>query len=493
MEASEFWVQLLHMKGSAEEDARERVIDFTGFSFPFHRDGFNQMNFSKMPNFSKAVFEEDADFFRAKFHSSANFTNAIFEKSAVFGLAEFHGGADFFGATFRGITAMDKAEFWGEADFTDATFCTLTSFDEAKFHSLLMLNDAIFLERSTFKDASFEGQVEFRATGFSGHASFGGAVFSKPVEFAWTVFSDIADFSSARFQDADFLETQFLGDACMGAIFNGTTTFDRVIFQRDTLKIPQYLSYLSELSTVRITSFAGARVGRNGEVRFSQPREVQPIQCRAVDHVSFLNCDVTKFNFQDVEWGTYRGRNAVVEEALMAKSGFAQLTADQLRQTYARLGFAQVTADQVRQTYARLRRNLEKAMRHSEAGDFYVGEMEMRQKVLERLGWSGLLDRLLLRLFSVLSKYGESIARPLLIWTPIVVISFTALRVLLGETTSFGYGNPLSLGESFWRSVAAFFQLRSAEYITDIVERLISIPILACVVIALRRKLERKS
>ena len=75
----------------------------------------------------------------------------------------------------------------------------------------------------------------------------------------------------------------------------------------------------------------------------------------------------------------------------------------------------------------------------------------------------------------------------------IVVLGLAGLRLVVGEPSEWRLCQPLSVEESLVRSLASFFQLRSTTLWTDILERLVSIPILGVLFIALRRKLERRS
>jgi len=447
-EAEEFRRELFAYKTKAEEDPAIPAINFIGFVFP-------------RPLFS--------------------FENTEFKKATLFDNAIFEGEAPFDGVTFSEDTWFEEARFSGIASFYRATFDGVASFGRAKFSEMALFESAKFSKDAKFGGATFSGMALFGGATFSENAVFGTAIFRESATFWRAIFSGLAIFGGATFRNVSFHEAVFVGFADLGARFEGTAVFERVVFQRDTIESSNFVELMEPqpIPNVRITAFHDASVGKEGEVRFIQPREYDArlgIERNfGIDRVSFLNVDLERFNFQEVEWGILRGRRAVIEEAMMGRPPFET-----------------VTPEKVRQVYGRLRANQEKAFRYAEGGDFFIGEMEMRRCWLRGRGWRGLAERFLLWVFSGLSRYGESISRPALA-TLIVVLGFAGLRPLLNEPSELYPLQPLSLQESLIRSLAAFFQMRSPNLPTDIVERLLSIPILATLFIALRRKLERRS
>jgi len=418
------------------EKAEEPIIDFRGFVFPVD--------------------------LQLKDH--------VFEKRLFLSGATFLRRAQFAGATFS-----------DGAFFNDALFSELAGFSGATFSKEAIFCEAIILGHAAFHDVQFRGFTNFSEVKFKGYAAFDKAEFLGDAEFHYATFSDDVLFDGARFGRVAFRDTKFHGNLRVGARFDGSAVFERALFQRDTIESSD-LSFLLEqdpYQNMSVTSFSGATVGPSGDVLFIQPREYNSRlgveMNHAIDRVSFLNADLVGFNFQEVEWGRYHGRRAVVDEVLMSITPFEN-----------------VTPEQVRQICARLRANEEKAFRYAEAGDFFIGEMDMRRRWLRGKGWRAIPERLLLWIFSGLSRYGESISRPALA-AFILIFSLAGLRLGLHESSEWQFCQPLSFQESLTRSVASFFQLRSTALWTDTLERLLSIPILGVLFIALRRKLERRS
>jgi len=385
------------------------------------------------------------------------------------------------GATFLGHAQFADATFLDGAYFFDATFSENAGFRGATFSGAAIFGGAIISGHAGFHDVKFGGYTNFKEATFRGWAGFDGAKFLGDADFDYATFSDDVLFDGARFGRVVFRETKFHGNLRIGAHFDGHAVFERALFQRDTIESSD-LSFLLERDPdqdLSLTSFSGATVSASGEVLFVQPREynarLKVERNLAIDRVSLLNASLGRFNFQDVEWGRYRRWRVVVEEVLMGRPPFED-----------------VTPEQVRQSCARLRGNMERAFRYADAGDFFIGEMNMRRRSLRDKGWRAFPERLLLWLFSWLSRYGESISRPTLA-AFILIFSLAGLRLVLHEASEWQFCQPLSFQESLTRSVASFFQLRSTALWTDTLERLVSIPILGVLFIALKRKLERRS
>jgi hypothetical protein len=434
--------------------------------------GFDEATFSGV-GFDDATFSRGAGFHSTIFSGDADFIDAKFAGSVKFGKATFSGGAWFSGAAFSGDADFDEAKFAGAVDFDRSTFSRYAGFNKVTFSRYARFNQATFSWHARFYDAKFLGDVEFGDAKFSEDAEFNDAKFSGNVNFKRTTFFGPFLLNDAIFsKNAGFVETRFLGgkDSKHFAFFDGSSFEGFLEFTR------------TEFAS--LTSFRGLRVAERGEVRFDGAINMA--------NVSLRNTLLDRFNFVDVVWGELADqRLSVLEHRYLGKELFGEI----------------ITAKHVYQVYSRLRRNYERhAGRYSEAGDFFVGEMEMRRKALKVRGWGGTFERFLLWLFSGLSQYGESIVRPIL-WAFFFIGLFTILRIASAEPQILLVPilrnqtqiltrvevAPISSNESLLRSVAAFFQLRSPDYWTDAFERIVSIPILGTLFIALKRRLERKS
>ncbi len=339
------------------------------------------------------------------------------------------------------LDRMMKDNTVKELDFTRFIFPEV-SFAHKQFEKPVNFTDATF-EEADFREATFE-RVDFRGATFIGKADFYKAKF-KEAYFPGATFEK-AYFSVAKFKEAYFSDATFIGKAeFIGATFIGKAHFVGTRFG--------------------VAVFAYAVFYKPKEVRF---------QDVDLSNVCFTYADVTDVDFVNVTWAKKRSglgsRLRVAEEEL--------------------IGRWEVTYEGVAQLYCRLRRNYESNYRFIEAGDFFIGEMEMRRlnvdtRFKNRAVKNGVLwlkrNLSLLAIYKYLSLYGESYHR-LTVLAISIILSFAAINWLTG-----GY----ELGESLINSLAAFFHLR-AETASDLVERLSSIPILGLLFIALKRKLERR-
>jgi hypothetical protein len=85
----------------------------------------------------------------------------------------------------------------------------------------------------------------------------------------------------------------------------------------------------------------------------------------------------------------------------------------------------------------------------------------------------------------------ESAFLPLVVWTPVVIIIFAVARLHFGN----GFSSNLNVGNilnELLNSFSAYFQIPRSDRALDIIERVISAPILGSGFIAIRRKFERR-
>jgi len=376
----------------------------------------------------------------------------------------------FSGSKFQ-RAAFDKAEFSGDASFRTAEFSRLVSFRYTKFLKNVVFHGAQFSRSAMFSRAKFLGNASFTDSKFSSLVSFRGCEFSSNAIFRRTQFSGDSIFHETRFKGP----THFDGSKIIGLV-----TFWSTFFQT---KEDQILSSPIE----KHTSFDEIKVDRGGEVRFEGGT--------CMSRVSLHHADIGRFSFLDVRWGRLGGRASVMEHGILEER--------KRRSKDAELALPDITPEHVHQIYVRLRRNLERsAGRYPEAGDFFINEKEMRKLILqEGRRWPpprNLPEWSILKLYAWLALYGESIMRPVT-WGVVAVFVFAALRmvpfVLQTIDSSFNLQTICRLARLFpdfvMQSVMAFFQMRSEPGL-DILERLISVPILGSLFIALKRKFERR-
>jgi hypothetical protein len=152
---------------------------------------------------------------------------------------------------------------------------------------------------------------------------------------------------------------------------------------------------------------------------------------------SFSGCNLSNVEFHNVKWlketKRIEPRNYVINEKLENPDYKA-----------------------IARIYNQLRKNLESELRFGEASDFFIGEMESIRKSLKSGSLSDKIKSLGYLTYYVLAKYGESVAVPLIIWTPSIITIFFLLRAY--ASFLFGVENQSEdMVQSMFDSLAAFF------------------------------------
>lgn len=333
---------------------------------------------------------------------------------------------------FRWSEVWDGGPFLKEITWDGATFQGTADFRGARFQGTAYFQRARFQEAANFERATFQGMASFDDTTFQGTTHFGGATFQGMAPFERATFQGTAEFLLATFQGiADFRGATFQGDASFWlATFQGTALFNRTRFSVES----------------GVTLFRSVRLEKAEEVSF---------QNVDLARVSFLETDVSRVRFLNVTWAeigglsgprllswlerpfiTARRRRAVYDERLLAEEPRAGEHA------------------QVALLYSQLRRNYESNLQEIEAGDFFVGQMEMRRRdpTYPRH------YRALLGLYSWVAYYGEDYFRPFLLYFvasfPVALLYLLAGIEIDGDLAHYawdwGLGLPRSL--DFWRA-----------------------------------------
>ena len=342
-------------------------------------------------------------------------------------------------------------------DFSFAKF-NYADFEEVKFNKVNFANTefnvAYFFNAET-------NQAQFLSARFN-EAHFDSAFFNE-AHFVNSSF-DKAYFSSS-FNEVNF-SAKFNVAKFYKAKFNKVSFWSSEFFGRASFEETDFSYNKKEVSSFRY-------------VKFHKPNEVV---FRRVDlsNVSFLHTDVSEIEFSDVKWarkeGRFGSRNIVVDETLIGKD-------------------PEVDYESVAQLYRRLRKNYESNYRFAKAGDFFIGEMEMRRLNVNTRFKNKILRKIILWVkrnltlaawYKYLGYYGESTLYPAA-WAAGTILFFS----LLNHLTQAGSLSVEEYLKALTNSIATFFQLRS-ETTFDIFERLLSIPILGLFFMALKRKFERR-
>jgi len=285
------------------------------------------------------------------------------DKKIIFNNATFQGHHTFFSITFE-----------READFSGATFQGTVSFRFSKFLNNVDFGKAIFKDHVDFQTVFFHGEVKFVSTVFHKEVFFSIADFKKRVLFIRATFKGKSEFFAVNFIDrVDFMFSTF----------------------EDELIINQGNKRIFSLKEVNFI-----------DVKFFRPEKVNFIKVD-LSNFGFLGTNLRKVEFVDVNWykKSKGGRNRVYDEIISGSSEYPFMA----------------------QMYKRLRANYEENLNYAEAGDFHIGEMEMRRK-----GEKNFFNKCIIWAYKLISNYGESYWRPLLFWILPMLLLFPLLFMYSG-------------------------------------------------------------
>lgn len=317
-------------------------------------------------------------------------------------------------------------------------------FSWTKFHGKAKFSEAKFFKEACFPNAEFFDQANFSHAHFSGVADFFCAKFFKEARFYRTKFSERAFFTELRKGSEDnqtFSTEDLLNDVKLKSI---------VALRKASRRDPT-LSFLdTEFDKPELVRFNGFNLA----------------------NTSFLHTDVSGINIgENVSWGSDRRI-------------FDERRAD--------MGERGVTHDVVATVYRRLRQNLESKMRYTEAGRFFIGEMECKRKNVKIknpiLRWTRTNILSALAWYKYMSNYGESYSRVILwiLLTPNAAALFAAVT-----QTSHPQQFITNLLQNIQNYLLAFFQLKTDKAI-ELALRIISLLLMGQLYISLRRQFERR-
>lgn len=332
--------------------------------------------------------------FEEKELPEVTFQQSFFYGHVGFKGAIFSGDAQFFGTTFTESADFDKATFSGDVGFRRATFAKIvfftgqtTFFGEADFLGATFSDDAVF------QRATFSGETDFREVNFNKCAHFSGAYFSGNADFSEASFFDVTNFNRTIFSgNTVFAEATF----SEVVDFTGCEISGRLLFQgKHETEFYSPECFKSE------ALFNHLNLKPSADIVF-----------RSIDlsNAHLLNTDVTDIRFEDIKWPAHIWwkfkRKCICEDV------------EQLKKN-------EMPAVEI--LYRRLKHSCTTRSDYVSAGDFHVGEMEMKRRQLE---WYR-PDKILLLLYKIVSFYGERWLRPLIVLFSLLFV-FSVLEIGLG-------------------------------------------------------------
>jgi uncharacterized protein YjbI with pentapeptide repeats len=360
-------------------------VDFTAHNFNKWAD-FMWVTFNNRVNFKNAKFSGNCDFTCATFKAATSFHGAIFSKDATndlstrFYSATFEDIVDFSAAKFQSRVEFQAVKFLvGNSSFVDPTSPTYSSsFYNASFEEEADFAGAVFGKPKKESHDSFS----FGSTKFKELANFHGADFLISTDFSKAVFKKIADFRDTRIKT---------GLSFDGASFEG--------FGKFSGKDNKHSSWSKDG-----LNFTSVDIEKSEKISF-QGVKLKPD--------SFINTDVRKFDFTDVEW---KKKNFAFDWSRFKYIRFWKDEAKKGESNYERLGTV----------YRRLATNAAENARYEEASDFRFTAFD-----IQRIKRSyGRLPVTLLWWYKWTSRYGENWG-----WAAIVLLAIlTAFAALYSDT-----------------------------------------------------------
>ena len=418
--------------------------------------------------FNQTTFQS-VDFKDATFQERAEFRRAIFLKEAESSYATFQQPARFDSSTFMEAAKFDYTRFLNWSNFEGVRFSHWAYFDTAEFE-----------EYADFSDTEFHDDTDFMEVIFLQEANFRGATFKDRAYFCDSIFFQRADFSRVRFEKrTNFNNTEF----------RGSTLFKDVTFITE-----------DEISNDKKADLILFR-----RVEFVSPEKIIFENCN-LSCVSFIYTDITRVKFRNIKWPNQTGwkSNGMLNKlsSRFGKIDVYMLLDDNLFERKKKdiepneededdvvhsLDIFDLTIENVLTLYRMLRENYEYNVDYETAGKFFVGEMEARRR-----NFNSISEKTILELYKILALYGQSYTRPLA-FLLILIISFAFWRGLLGGMILFFQGM-VSIDivvNIILESFAVSLQLKGTKGI-DIIQRILSIPLLVLFGLALRRRFERR-
>jgi len=346
-----------------------------------------------------------------------------------------------FDEVLRGKIKQDEADPALEMiDLSNVVFHCVPKFDSRVFKKVAYFHEAMFTKGASFCGARFVSEAHFWGARFRGKADFTLARFEGTARFSSAQF-DVVDFNDARFDNVGrFTLTSFEGETNFwGTVFSDHVRFGQV-----------------DMSRVQLL---GTDVSKVHFVGCTWPKKPDPL--------------LWPF---PIKWPKFlvSSRNAVHDEILLVQNLEPEDAYAYKQRFYDVSGL-----------YRQLRLNLEASRQEIEAGDFYIGQMEMRRLDSEY----GLAYRGLLWLYRAIAMYGESPWRPLLVYWLLAAPLFALGYWWRGDVTyADGLFSALTAGALFRQIPAG---IEGWEKLLIYGNMLADIFLLGLTLLALRRRFHR--
>lgn len=484
---------------------------------------------SKSSLFSGSCFLSEVRF------DESNFDSLHLDKS------EFKGHLVLQGSKFRGLFNISGARV-RDLSIHNSIFEGWVKAQGMQIGGRVEIGNSVFKSDALFSDSRFLGTVSIHTTEFS------------DVSFDRSEFSDIG-FSLVKFQGASFYKTTFSGQCIFHRpLFTEYADFREAKFKSNTYFLQLiFLPCLLYLEIPRSLNFRGTYFEEEGKLvtfdgglftdrilllgsNFSRIR-FQNVEWPEVDgsyriyeHELLLLSSDSKYRRKYYKKAVKSLKEVLENDELIESlksalqisdsnfSEFLERIQDDLDEyenfdkwekiLMERLSHDSIGIDDVLAIYRTLRDNYDFYLKYEGSGKFFVGEMDLLRDRLGRMDrknrgsvprlslWSSShFNRTIMWFYKVLCLYGESYSRPAL-WLILTIILFALYRTIIESIPLIMRHEihaliPKLMGY-LTHSVAVFFQLVNEIKPDILLERLIAVPILGSLYLALKRRLERR-
>ena len=209
-----------------------------------HHGFFVSSEYGNFANFRNYVFEDFADFSHFEFGANAIFENVEFRKFVGFEHATFGENANFELTRFLEGAVFQNAKFEGKVSFRRAKFPHLAFFSHSQFRGIIDCTGTIFSGQTNFDNVIFSSDLVFNQTEFNSPlgVSFKGGTWEsfcatyQPDEIEKIKLWGVSQGASpGRIKNVSFAGSRFKGTVDFsGNDFGGTTKFSKS-FTKGTL------------------------------------------------------------------------------------------------------------------------------------------------------------------------------------------------------------------------------------------------------------------
>jgi hypothetical protein len=447
------------------EKSDTETVDFRGVHFPQMNDLFSGRTFTE-----KALFDD------AEFDSCFKVSKTIFLQGCSLDRAKFGKGAEWIGVTVVGKLSLDVFTL----SHGKLIFKNLTVDGETVIRPGVISDPILISGKSVFKGkvhlrGTFGAAVLFEDAAFENDLIVSGCAFQKVLTFKRVILEQRGVFTdSAASNGLSFTDVEFCGET----VFSPTHLVNCE---------PQFIR--CNLAGVRCLTlpdslFRDPKKLSENILNCTWPRELPGRlrwdRCHAADETDIAPFTMfIRLKAWLIKKGTSLGWSRAKRKALTMRAAKDQ----------ARL-------HRLSQIYRQLHKKYYSESRFTEAAEFYVSFMTAKRKAETRKLWARTLDLL----YAVLSKYGESIARPLSL-LGITWVGGTLWWLYLGVKDCNGQSISCFF-TVFCANVAAALFFRTASYIPGqftvqsnilIVESFLTILFLGFLALAVRRQFAPKT